>query len=311
MTKPWILWGSAGLIWVLLFPACHSDQKGFETSSFGVQFNFHTHHADSVKPYIGDLVTADVSFRTKDTLFFISSRDLNIPYSFEILEPRFIGDLYEAFMLMGVGDSATFRFKGDSLFLLDFEIDTFPDFIDSNTIVFMDAKLLHVLPREQFNQEKQAYQELMEKSESEMKQKEEQDIADYLTTHNIRQKPKPSGLYVISQVEGNGPEIEPGKIVRVNYTMMFINSEIFETTIQEIAVKNNIFDSSLIYKPFEYVHGDGTTIPGFEEGLSYMRQGGKAKLIIPSSLAFGEHGYENLIPPYTPIVYEIEILEVK
>jgi len=61
----------------------------------------------------------------------------------------------------------------------------------------------------------------------------------------------------------------------------------------------------------EFIQGDLSTIPGWEEGISYMKKGGKARLIVPSSLAYGEEGLEDMIPPYSPVVYEIEVLEVK
>jgi FKBP-type peptidyl-prolyl cis-trans isomerase len=47
-------------------------------------------------------------------------------------------------------------------------------------------------------------------------------------------------------------------------------------------------------------------------GLKYMREGGKAKLIIPSYLAFGKKGGETgILPPHTFVYYEVEVLEVK
>ncbi len=290
---------------------CQSDQDGFSTTPEGLTYMFHQQNKAGIGVLVGDIVTADVIFRTADTVFFVSSRDLTVPYQFEILEPKFPGDLYDAFLLMAVGDSATFIIDGDSLFLLDFEIQEYPDFIDLTTDVFMDAKLHDVMPREVFEQEKETYKERVDRLKADLKEREESDIRSYIEQNNIRVNPTESGLYYIEFERGDGPAVEPGKSVKVDYTAMFINGEIFETTKQDIAVKNDIFDSLMRYQPFQYLHGDSITFAGWNEGLSYMKQGGHGLLVVPSDLAYGEEGVEGYIPPFTPLIYEVEILEVK
>jgi hypothetical protein len=51
-------------------------------------------------------------------------------------------------------------------------------------------------------------------------------------------------------------------------------------------------------------------IPGFEEGIKMIGKGGKAKIYIPYHLAYGAQGNPR-IPPYTDIVFEIEILNLE
>jgi len=313
MKKKLLLWVMALFLtlssWMLW--KCQSVDKDFSTLPTGLQYKFYDQHLDSTIVLSGDMVTADVVFKTHDTTFFVSSRDLTVPYQFEILSPCFPGDIYEAFLMMSKGDSATFILKGDSLFLRDFEIQELPEFIDSTTLVYMDVRLTDILPREQLLKEKEAYKERVSLMLKELKEKESSDIQHYLAQHDVTVKPTSSGLYYIELIRGNGPKVEPGKNVKINYSAMFINGEIFETTIQEAAMKYNIFDSLMVYLPFEFIQGDSAAIEGWNEGLSYMREGGKAKLIIPSALAYGEEGIEGYIPPYSPLLYEIEVLEVK
>jgi len=299
------------LVGILLAWSCQSDQDEFRKTPDGLTYKFHEQHNDAGVVLPGDLITANVVFRTPDTLFFVSSGDLTVPYQFEVLEPRFGGDIYDALLLMKVGDSATFIIKGDSLFLFDFEVQELPDFIDENTRVYMDIKLLDIMPREAFEKEKKSYGNRVEKIVQEFREREQSDIRTYLEQHNITVNPSESGLYFIETESGSGPAVEPGKRVRVDYSAMFINGEIFETTKRDVAMKYNIFDTVKNYRPFEYIHGDSLTIAGWDEGLSYMREGGKAWLIMTSALAYGEEGVEGYIPPYTPLIYEIEVLEVK
>ena len=56
--------------------------------------------------------------------------------------------------------------------------------------------------------------------------------------------------------------------------------------------------------------GNYMVIEGFEEGILYMKKGGKATLLIPSYLAYGTSGTYWGIPGYSPIIFEVELLEV-
>nr|MBA3902022.1 FKBP-type peptidyl-prolyl cis-trans isomerase [Bacteroidota bacterium] len=64
--------------------------------------------------------------------------------------------------------------------------------------------------------------------------------------------------------------------------------------------------------PFTFnLDAEGQVIPGLEIAIKRMKKGGKAKIIIPSHLAFGELGSSNgLIPPKAPLIYEIELIAV-
>jgi peptidylprolyl isomerase len=50
-------------------------------------------------------------------------------------------------------------------------------------------------------------------------------------------------------------------------------------------------------------------IPGFEEGITYIQEGGKILLIIPYYNAYGKQGRPGAIPPYSDLVFEIELLK--
>ena len=58
-----------------------------------------------------------------------------------------------------------------------------------------------------------------------------------------------------------------------------------------------------------YTHGIGQLISGFEEGVSYMKPGGKASLIIPSDLGYGPVG-GNIIPGFTTLVFDVELISI-
>ena len=78
---------------------------------------------------------------------------------------------------------------------------------------------------------------------------------------------------------------------------------------------NHVFDTNgpEDAPPFSFVWGeDGQMIPGIINALSHMKAGGKAKIILPSPLAFGANGSSTgIVPPHTPVIYEVELISVE
>ena len=72
-----------------------------------------------------------------------------------------------------------------------------------------------------------------------------------------------------------------------------------------------VFDSS--YKrnePIEFKLGVGQVIKGWDEGVSLLGIGDKAKLIIPANLANGEAGAGGIIPPNATLIVEVELVSI-
>ena len=72
-----------------------------------------------------------------------------------------------------------------------------------------------------------------------------------------------------------------------------------------------VFDSSYKrQKPFDFVLGQGQVIQGWDEGVSLLSVGDKARFVIPSDLAYGSRGAGGLIPPDAALIFDVELIAV-
>jgi FKBP-type peptidyl-prolyl cis-trans isomerase FkpA len=105
-----------------------------------------------------------------------------------------------------------------------------------------------------------------------------------------------SGLVYLSLKDGSGASPSPTDTVKVNYRGTLPDGKEFDNSYKQ-------------GEPIE-MKMDGV-IKCWSEGLQKMKMGGKAKLVCPPDLAYGEAGAGDLILPYATLVFEVELLVVK
>lgn len=110
--------------------------------------------------------------------------------------------------------------------------------------------------------------------------------------------PLPTTLTAQDTVVGTGTEAVPGKSVTVNYVGMLPNGQVFDA-------------SASHGQPFTFTLGAGQVIKGWDQGIAGMKVGGKRRLIIPASLAYGNQAVGGVIPANATLVFDIELLGVK
>ncbi len=91
--------------------------------------------------------------------------------------------------------------------------------------------------------------------------------------------------------------VQTGDTISVNYVGKLPDGKEFDSTAKH-------------GKPFDFTVGRGV-IPGWSQGVVGMKVGGKRKLTIPPSLAYGERGVPGAIPPNSTLTFEIELLSFK
>ena len=107
-----------------------------------------------------------------------------------------------------------------------------------------------------------------------------------------------SGLWYKIIKNSIKPKPKNGEMVKVHYTGMLLNGEVFDSS-----YSRNM--------PIEFVLGSGRVIKGWDEGISLIPIGASAKLVIPSDLAYGERGAGGVIPPNSTLIFEIEVIDSK
>lgn len=113
----------------------------------------------------------------------------------------------------------------------------------------------------------------------------------------------PSGLCYEILKPATGPVAKPGQLVTINYTGSLPTGEVFGTTAES---------KEPIEIPMTAATPDNPngTIAGMVEGILKVGVGGKAKLYIPPSLAYGDSGNQG-IPPGATLIFEVEVLSIK
>ena len=129
--------------------------------------------------------------------------------------------------------------------------------------------------------------------------------------NGITAKPNADGVYIIVKKKGTGAKVATGKEVSVNYTGRLLDGTMFDTSVEGDARSGEIYNKDRKYEPMTYVVGRDRLIPGWEQGVMGQPAGTVLQLVIPSAQAYGPRGAGNMIPPYSPLVFDIEIVSVK
>ncbi len=271
---------------LLLSAGCSKNPyPGFKKMDNGVYIKYHTKGQGDAKPGMHDFVTLNLTYRTPDTILFESSKQPE-ELVFPLSESLFEGDLFSALTLLHAGDSVTIVFPADSFFMVMAGMTEMPDFVKAGTPMYFDIKL------KKFQSESSAKTELFER----LKEDEPKLMAKYLSDNNITTAPLASGLFYIEKERGNGPKARPGEMMKMFIRMSLLDGRTLYSN----------FDAL----PLDVEFGMAIDTKGFDEALAYLNKGTVATLIVPSHLAYDSLGAGDAIPPYTPLLYEVKLVDI-
>lgn len=262
---------------------------GFKKVQHGIYFQLDRIGEDTLKIRPGDYVTAELAYRTvSDSEFFRGVR------KFRVTTPEYKGSVDECLMMLSKDDAATFIIDADKFFGVTLKSEN-PAFIHHGSKMKLSAVIIDIQTEEEYNHEKEAFLNWI----NDFGDYEKAVLRQYIEQEKLTREPLPSGIYYLPVKEGSGPRVQRGDTVLLHYEGRFLDGKFFDST-----VRRN--------QPFQLVYGtEWQVVKGLEEAIGLMREGERSVFIVPSGLAFGPTGSSTgIIPPYTSVIFEVEILKV-
>jgi FKBP-type peptidyl-prolyl cis-trans isomerase len=291
--------------------ACNkSKYDGYRVSDSGLHYKFFKQNEKGKKARIGDVLVMDMVYATEKDSILFDTRKQGQAVMVPLELPTYKGGIEEGFAMLAEGDSASFIVGADSLFMKTFGQAKLPPFVDPGTGIKFYLKLNSVRTKEDITKEREKLDAERAVKMETLKKEESAKLEAYIKAKGIKASPRPSGLIYIETKAGNGPMAKDSSNVKVNYVGRLIDGTLFDTNNEKIAKAENRFQEGRPYEPFAFKLGATPLIPGWTEGMKMMKEGGKATLIIPSSIGYGQAD-QGIIPPYSTLIFEVEMLEVK
>jgi FKBP-type peptidyl-prolyl cis-trans isomerase len=269
--------------------------KGFSTTDNVTYFKYCDMGTTHKKMEPGSVIQAVLSYSKMNDSVFLTTRDKGYPFSVFLTHNSLArGSTYERHLLKSdEGDSLIYIVPVDSVF--QYILHTpIPYFLHKGDMMKVHIRVSAIMDSIQYIAKAKAIREYRK----DMDMQEQLDLLHYATANNIPDSDKRHNIYILPLTPGNGPAIQTGSLVSLAYRGSFLNGR--------------MFDSVPASSPLQFRCGDtAQMIPGLEIGIKMMCEGEKAKIIIPSQLAFGENGSSTgIVPPYTSVLYEVTILKV-
>lgn len=123
---------------------------------------------------------------------------------------------------------------------------------------------------------------------------DDQIIRKYLADHQLEAIRDDSGLYIVTTLEGSGASPDISNTVEVKYKGMLLDG--------------TVFDKSEPDKTFTYELSG--LILGWQIGIPMMKKGGKATLLVPSALGYGNNNI-GPIPANSVLIFEVELVDFR
>lgn len=275
-----------------MLAACGSgDMKGYKQTENGLYYRFEQQDKNAQQVQEGDVLVGEMTIRLDTTVL-----RTNVGRTERLMPaiPTYDGVLHEGIMMMHLGDKATFAIEADSMAKF-MQPNQMPPMYEKGKGMkfYYEINLQDIVTKDEFAAEQANYEAEMEKA----RDAEPELIANYVKENNIKVQPNADGLYVIVKKQGKGTKVAVGRQVAIHYTGRLIDG--------------TVFDSSVGNEPLSYVVGQMGLIRGWEEGVMGQPEGTQLQLIIPSAMGYGPQGAGQMIPPYSTLIFDLDIVSVK
>ena len=161
------------------------------------------------------------------------------------------------------------------------------------TSFILNVKNTAILSWEEYQEEQKRLQEAEDAENMKRLEEEPARIAKFVKEHNVNVAPSETGVYYLEIEKGTGEIVDMGDMVAIHYNMYNIEDQLIE--------------SSYDGEPLVFEYGSGNMVPGIEEAIGYMRVGGKATIIVPSKMGFGDVPIDKELPANSTVIFDLEL----
>lgn len=291
VSKIWLMLPALAILVASCGPK--SQIEGYDVTKSGLHYKFTTKNNGGQQVKVGDVLLGDLVLYLDETALD-SVVGQSVPLFEVAATSTFPGDINEGLLKMRVGDEAIFAVNADSLNKYGMHMPSGYMNGENQTIRYK-FKLTEIKTKDEMRKE----------FESEMesrKNAEKASLEAYIAENDIKAQPTADGLYIIPIKKGKGATITDGNEVVVNYTGRLLDGKIFDTSDKS--------EDPEAHEPFTYKVGQQSVIRGWDIAIRTMCQGDKVRIIVPSDLAYGP-GDGRAIPPYSTLIFDMEVLSVK
>jgi FKBP-type peptidyl-prolyl cis-trans isomerase FkpA len=292
-----LLCGGVACVVLCFFSACGNARfQDFTETKNGLLYKLQDVGEGERRATFGDYITAQIRIKLEDDSVIVDTKAIGVDGAITFILPtiKYLKDYREGYLFLSEGDSASFITDAYTFFIKK-NHSLIPKGLQLASIVRVETKVLKIRTPQDYFKETKEKNKKMERGEFYEKGALEKYIADI----GVKDQAFANGMYYIKLREGNGITTDSARVALLNYKGFFLNGRCFDSG----------FDS----QPFEYFFGvEDQLIPGLVIGLRKMHEGEKAKFIIPSHLAFGGSGSASeIVPPFTTVIYEVELIKVQ
>lgn len=273
------------IIPIILIVFLFSCQKNENNSDFistekGFKFKHCTENKTTPKVNVGDIILGEIQICQNDSILYTNFGSPNRLFK---VNADTVSEFDKLLLNMHLGDSV----------IIEPPLDSIVPHV-SNIVALPKDKIRIFIKVHQIISQKELTEH--DKQVLALQQQEDSVLFEYVLRNHPKAEKKQSGLYILEHQQTDKTPAEYGKRISVYYSVT-------DTT-------GLLLDSNKELKPFEFTLGDDGLIAGWTEGLSYMKEGEKMKILIPSKIAYGEAGY-GAIAPYTPLIFDLHLVKVE
>lgn len=180
---------------------------------------------------------------------------------------------------------------------LAFDSEGLEDYIEPYTSFFLNVNNIDIMTVDEYEEEEKKLKDAEEAENQKRLAEEPANMAKFIKEHNVNVAPSETGVYYLEIKTGTGDKPEEGDMVSIYYNMYNI--------------ADKLVDSNYGVEPLSFVYGSGEMVPGIDEAMGNMRVGGKATIIVPSAMGFGDIAVDKDLPANSIVIFDLELVEVQ